>query len=584
MLISNAFQNAIDILVNKPHVVNKRTWGTKVWFKCNCSPITADWKMPDDCIKLKNTIDSENVETYALLILKKFDLEKFEKQSEDVELILVEHLPKNYSDVEAFQIICIQRNKPMVKFYNVTPMQMTQNIIPDFSYSLEIQDEKIILNAECDASSKSYKWLKFTLLPQFKKWTEQFQCNLEKQNFCTESLALVSNDVYYKKYNELKIKYGKEMVKIWPECTDPSKFVYEDVAIASYLLLIWQGCDTQFKQKTFADLGCGNGLLVYILTKEGHKGVGIDVRKRQIWDMYSSDIKLQEQTITPSDLCLFPDIDWIIGNHSDELTPWIPVIAAKSSYKCNFFLLPCCSYNFDGSKYQRKNSFISQYMDYLEYIKQLCTDIGFIAEIDRLKIPSTKRICFVSKARSYPQEQYNVYLNKIRIIIEGDSNSITPSGSAWINDFKPRDPVEKVKNCTRVEKGLVESIVEIICAYLIEGFSNEDHQWYPGKTVEIIDLVQLIPLDKLKLLKSECGGLQTLIKNHHHIFHVQGGKVQFRHPKTLEEVINDNEAINKSKKKTKTYKLRQKECWFYKNHPQGCPLTDTSCSFLHVKR
>ena len=26
----------------------------------------------------------------------------------------------------------------------------------------------------------------------------------------------------------------------------------------------------------------------------------------------------------------FSGVDWILGNHSDELTPWIPVIAALS--------------------------------------------------------------------------------------------------------------------------------------------------------------------------------------------------------------------------------------------------------------
>lgn len=31
----------------------------------------------------------------------------------------------------------------------------------------------------------------------------------------------------------------------------------------------------------------------------------------------------------PGDSHLFPDTDWLIGNHSDELTPWIPVIAAR---------------------------------------------------------------------------------------------------------------------------------------------------------------------------------------------------------------------------------------------------------------
>lgn len=38
---------------------------------------------------------------------------------------------------------------------------------------------------------------------------------------------------------------------------------------------------------------------------------------------------LQEMAITPGDSNLFPECDWLLGNHSDELTPWIPVIAAR---------------------------------------------------------------------------------------------------------------------------------------------------------------------------------------------------------------------------------------------------------------
>lgn len=37
----------------------------------------------------------------------------------------------------------------------------------------------------------------------------------------------------------------------------------------------------------------------------------------------------QEKAITPSESFLFPGTDWLIGNHSDELTPWISVIAAR---------------------------------------------------------------------------------------------------------------------------------------------------------------------------------------------------------------------------------------------------------------
>ena len=40
----------------------------------------------------------------------------------------------------------------------------------------------------------------------------------------------------------------------------------------------------------------------------------------------------------------FENVDWILGNHTDELTPWIPVIAARS--KANFWLLPCCFFDF----------------------------------------------------------------------------------------------------------------------------------------------------------------------------------------------------------------------------------------------
>ena len=39
--------------------------------------------------------------------------------------------------------------------------------------------------------------------------------------------------------------------------------------------------------KGFVDLGCGNGLLVYLLTKEGiPNGVGLDIRKRKIWNFF----------------------------------------------------------------------------------------------------------------------------------------------------------------------------------------------------------------------------------------------------------------------------------------------------------
>ena len=105
------------------------------------------------------------------------------------------------------------------------------------------------------------------------------------------------------------------------------------------------------------DLGCGNGLLCYILSLEGVgeanratscfrsgsgrkelfqlSGVGVDVRRRGVWDMYGREGLLEERTLdlrleTDADATAgIPETAWLIGNHSDELTPWIPLLSAR---------------------------------------------------------------------------------------------------------------------------------------------------------------------------------------------------------------------------------------------------------------
>jgi tRNASer (uridine44-2'-O)-methyltransferase len=83
----------------------------------------------------------------------------------------------------------------------------------------------------------------------------------------------------------------------------------------------------------FADLACGNGLLTYLLNAEGIRGCGIDARSRGIWDKFREDgAELHKTSINPSDTSCtaIPECtDFLIGNHSDELTPWIPVMAAR---------------------------------------------------------------------------------------------------------------------------------------------------------------------------------------------------------------------------------------------------------------
>jgi tRNASer (uridine44-2'-O)-methyltransferase len=73
---------------------------------------------------------------------------------------------------------------------------------------------------------------------------------------------------------------------------------------------------------------------VHLLTKENLTGFGVDVRKRKSWAQFQSQgTDLRQIAIDPSSiestLDLLNGVDFLIGNHSDELTPWIPVIAAR---------------------------------------------------------------------------------------------------------------------------------------------------------------------------------------------------------------------------------------------------------------
>jgi hypothetical protein len=58
---------------------------------------------------------------------------------------------------------------------------------------------------------------------------------------------------------------------------------------------------------------------------EGYSGYGVDISKRDIWSKYPSQVSLKEEAILPESSIY--EVDYIIANHSDELTPWIPLIA-----------------------------------------------------------------------------------------------------------------------------------------------------------------------------------------------------------------------------------------------------------------
>ncbi|KAI0476100.1 hypothetical protein GGR56DRAFT_641218 [Xylariaceae sp. FL0804] len=219
-------------------------------------------------------------------------------------------------------------------------------------------------------------------------------------------------------YARLKDKYARQLIQTWAESTDPSKHVFEDLSIASFLIELWAEMYQGASFPGFVDIGCGNGLLVYILRQEGYSGWGFDARVRKSWSSYIEKIgndglpSLRQHVLLPSivqkgahregsddpDSALFHDGrfsegTFIISNHADELTPWTPLLATLSA--CPFIMIPCCSYNLSGAKFRAPSSKqpgkpMSAYSSLVEWVTQLGSDCGWEMEKEMLRIPSTR--------------------------------------------------------------------------------------------------------------------------------------------------------------------------------------------------
>ena len=214
-------------------------------------------------------------------------------------------------------------------------------------------------------------------------------------------------------YSKLKAKYAKELCQNWAEITDPGKHVFEDLGIAAFLIELWREMYNDTKFPGFVDIGCGNGLLVHILTEEGYSGWGFDARRRKSWLTYSQKAQenLRNLVLIPStsytrqpssafshdaygpEGCTTPDLKdalniaviesqhrgfanssntreqfsgqssspsvhngefpkgtFIISNHADELTPWTPILATVS--ESPFMMIPCCSHALSGARFR----------------------------------------------------------------------------------------------------------------------------------------------------------------------------------------------------------------------------------------
>ncbi|KAK0343755.1 tRNA(Ser) Um(44) 2'-O-methyltransferase [Friedmanniomyces endolithicus] len=190
---------------------------------------------------------------------------------------------------------------------------------------------------------------------------------------------------YQDTYTRLKTKYGRKLAEQWVEVTDPGKHVFEDLGIAAFLVEVWRdmyalpgadgkeggGGEGGAVFPGFVDIGCGNGVLTYILLSEGYRGWGFDARKRKTWSIFPPKIQehLNERLLVPEIFQsgkraqeMSDDSTWhdgifrdapgsfIISNHADELTAWTPLLAYLNN--ASFIAIPCCSHDLAGSRFR----------------------------------------------------------------------------------------------------------------------------------------------------------------------------------------------------------------------------------------
>lgn len=231
---------------------------------------------------------------------------------------------------------------------------------------------------------------------------------------------LISQQRVQDTYTELKLRHADRLRNNWVEQTEPSKHVFEDLGIAAFLIELWKdmyggGEDTGVTTRKghgrdvgsfpgFVDIGCGNGVLVDVLIREGYHGWGFDARRRKTWATFTRAVqdRLKELILIPQPLFethtdvakyeanggllsqipwfrnsqvgdggkdpvwhngIFPTGTFIISNHADELTPWTPLLASISSSP--FLAIPCCSHNLSGQRFRAPSVYNSYSADRL---------------------------------------------------------------------------------------------------------------------------------------------------------------------------------------------------------------------------
>lgn len=156
-------------------------------------------------------------------------------------------------------------------------------------------------------------------------------------------------------------------------------------------------------------------------------GIGVDLRARKTWDDFpaATRSRLRVLAIDPTSISSRDTLPsylkrdgFLIGNHSDELTPWLPILATLST--SSFLSIPCCPWALDARFFKPKGfhkrartpaeeaferkleargtgGAKSLYGTYLAWHLREGMNCGFDVETEALRIPSSRAWAIVGE-------------------------------------------------------------------------------------------------------------------------------------------------------------------------------------------
>lgn len=171
--------------------------------------------------------------------------------------------------------------------------------------------------------------------------------------------------------------------------------------------------------------------------------------------------------LTTTELAAREDDDtlWLVGNHPDELTGWVPIIAHRTNLawlellcvngrgyfdrthlqadgsllldaRCSCFVLPCCHHDLrgvknafgtsipipigkDGKQLPRMESYQHWVVSIMDGSQIFDGEFGFVVERESLRIPSTKNVSFIGRKLRLPASMLQVLSDgRLSVILE----------------------------------------------------------------------------------------------------------------------------------------------------------------------